>query len=71
MAEGLDLDVQDVMDECSGITFYDKAMNEAFNDTTQEDNVYDIAKMAASFWVEKGYMKTDNIDGFFPTLDLQ
>ena len=70
MAEGLDLETEDVMDECSGITFYDKAMNEEFNDTSKEDNVYDIAKMAAGFWVGKGYMKTDDVSGFFPTLEF-
>lgn len=71
MAKGLELDPADVMDECSGITFYDKAMNEAFNNTANEDNVYDIGCMAASFWVEKGYMKSADISGFFPTLDLK
>ena len=33
MAAGLDLETEEVMDECAGITFYDAAMNEAFNDT--------------------------------------
>lgn len=71
MAKGLDLETADVIDECSGITFYDKAMNEAFNDTSKEDNVYDIGCMAASFWVEKGYMKSADISGFFPTLNIK
>ena len=57
MAKGLELDTADVMDECSGITFYDKSMNEEFNNTDKEQNVYEIAMMAANFWVEKGYMK--------------
>ena len=71
MAKGLDLDPADVMDECSGITFYDRAMNDAFNDINSDENVYEIGCMAASFWVEKGYMKSGDIAGFFPTLKLE
>ena len=70
MAEGLDLEKEEVMDECSGITFYDKAMNDEFNDTSKEGNVYEIATMATSFWLEKGYMSNEDISGFFPTLNL-
>ncbi len=70
MAEGLGLETQEVMDECSGITFYDKAMNEAFNDTSAEDNIFDIATMATNFWLEKGYMEKGDLSGFFPTLEL-
>ncbi len=70
MAAGLDLETEEVMDECAGITFYDAAMNEAFNDTATEQNVYEIACMAADFWVQKGYMKSADVSGFFPTLNL-
>ena len=70
MAAGLDLETEEVMDECAGITFYDAAMNEAFNDTANEQNVYEIACMAADFWVQKGYMKSADVSGFFPTLNL-
>ncbi len=70
MAEGLDLDVEEVKGECAGITFYDKAMNEAFNDLSTEENVYDIAMMAANFWLEKGYMESTDLKGFFPTLNI-
>lgn len=65
MAKGLDLSVEDVKAECAGITFYDEAMNKEFNDLSKEENVVDIAQMAADFWVEKGYMKSNNVDGFF------
>ena len=51
--------------ECSGITFYDEAMNKEFNDLGKEGNVKDIAQMAADFWVEKGYMKSNDVEGFF------
>ncbi len=71
MAKGLDLDVEEVKGECAGITFYDKAMNEEFNDMSTEENVYDIAMMAANFWLEKGYMESTDLKGFFPTLDIQ
>ena len=70
MAAGLDLETEEVMDECAGITFYDAAMNEAFNDTATDQNVYEIACMAADFWVQKGYMKSADVSGFFPTLNL-
>lgn len=65
MAKGLDLSTEDVTSECSGITFYDEAMNKEFNDLSKEGNIKEIAQMAADFWVEKGYMKSNNIDGFF------
>ena len=68
MAKGLSLDKQDVMDECAGITFYDEAMNKEFNDLSKEGNVKDIAKMASDFWVEKGYMKSGDVEGFFAYL---
>ena len=68
MADGLGLDVQDVKDECAGITYYDREKNADFNDLSKDQNVEDIAKMAADFWVEKGLMKTNEVEGFFPTL---
>lgn len=68
MAKGLSLDKQDVIDECAGITFYDEARNQEFNDLSKEGNVKEIAQMAADFWVEKGYMKSGDVDGFFAYL---
>ena len=68
MGEGLDLSPEDVQAECAGITFYDRAMNESFNDTSKPGNVKEIAEMAAGFWVEKGYMTSKDLDDFFPTL---
>lgn len=68
MAKGLSLDKQDVMDECAGITFYDEAMNKEFNDLSKEGNIKDIAKLAADFWVEKGYMKSGDVEEFFAYL---
>ncbi len=69
MAEGLDLETEEVKEECAGITFYDKEMNEAFNDKKSPQNVVEIADMAAEFWVEKGYMDSKDLTGFFPTLE--
>ena len=69
MAKGLDLEVEDVKAECSGITFYGREENAAFNDLIAEDNIKDIAQMAAGFWVEKDLMEHDDLTGFFPTLD--
>jgi len=68
MAEGLDLSVEDVKAECAGITFYGREENAEFNDLSKEENVVDIANMAAGFWVEKGIMENDDLSGFFPTL---
>ena len=68
MAKGLDLSVEDVKAECAGITFYDEAMNKEFNDPTKPENVMEIAQMAADFWVEKGYMKSNDVSGFFAYL---
>ena len=68
MAEGLDLTPEEVAEECAGITFYDRAMNESFNDTSKPENVKEIAEMAAGFWVDKGYMTSKELDGFFPNV---
>lgn len=69
MAEGLSLDVEDVKAECAGITFYGEAENAEFNDLSTEKNVEDIAKMAADFWIEKGYMKSSDLSGFFALIE--
>lgn len=71
MAEGLDLDAEEVKEECAGITFYDKAMNEKFADTSAKGNVYETATQMKNFWVDKGEMEETDIDGFFPTLKLK
>ena len=64
----MDLSVEDVKAECAGITFYGREENAEFNDLSKEENVVDIANMAAGFWVEKGIMENDDLSGFFPTL---
>lgn len=68
MAKGLDLDAEEVKEECAGITFYDKAMNEEFADTSKEGNVMETAASMAEFWIEKGEMENADIDGFFPNI---
>ena len=65
MANGLELSVEDVKAECEGITFYGEEENKAFNDLDTEENVVDIANMCTEFWLEKGYMESDDISGFF------
>ena len=65
MADGLGLTADDVKSECAGITFYDQDKNKSFNDLTTDQNVEDIAQMAADFWIEKGYMKKNDVSGFF------
>ena len=62
------LSPEEVAEECAGITFYDRAMNESFNDTSKPENVKEIAEMAAGFWVDKGYMTSKELDGFFPNV---
>lgn len=68
MASGLGIKAEEIKSECAGITFYDKEMNQKFNDLTTEKNVKDIAAMAADFWVKKGYMKKSDVSGFFSLL---
>ena len=72
MAAGLDLEAEEVKEECAGITFYDKAMNDAFADTSSDGNVFEVAKSMAGFWKEKGEMdaEEDDIKAFFPSLGL-
>ena len=72
MAAGLDLEAEEVKEECAGITFYDKAMNDAFADTGSDGNVFEVAKSMAGFWKEKGEIdaEEDDIKAFFPTLGL-
>jgi len=65
MAKGLGLTVEDIEAECAGITFYGEAENKEFNDLSKDENVMDIAQMAADFWVEKGYMESNDVSGFF------
>lgn len=71
MAEGLDLETEDVKAECEGITFYGREENAQFNDLSTEENVVDIANMAAGFWLEKDLIKSDDLSGFFPTLEKE
>ena len=71
MAAGLGLEAEEVQEECAGITFYDKAMNDEFKDTSKDENVYTIAQSMAKFWMEKGEMSSEDVAGFFPTLDIQ
>ena len=71
MAKGLDLDAEEVAEECAGITFYDKDMNDAFKDTSADENVYAIAQSMAKFWMDKGEMESDDVAAFFPTLDIK
>ncbi|MCI2106385.1 MAG: ABC transporter substrate-binding protein [Intestinimonas sp.] len=71
MADGLDLDLQDVKDSCEGITFYGQDKNAEFADLTTEQNVMDVANQAASFWLERGYMKSNDLSGFFPMISAK
>jgi NitT/TauT family transport system substrate-binding protein len=65
MAAGLGLDAEEVKGECSGITFVGRDGNAEFNNAQNEDNVYDIAALAASYWVEKGLIENSDVTGFF------
>lgn len=65
MANGLGLDVEEVMEECEGITFYGRDENAEFNTEGSEDSIYDIADLAASFWLEKDLIESDDLTDFF------
>ncbi len=65
MAAGLTLDAVEVKEMCQGITFVGREGNAAFNDPANEDNVYAVAELAASYWVEKGLIQNGDVSGFF------
>ena len=65
MAEGLSLTEEEVQAECAGITFLGREENAEFNNEETADNVYDIADLAASFWLEKGLIDSADLNGFF------
>lgn len=65
MAEGLSLTEEEVQAECAGITFLGREENAEFNSEETEENVYDIADLAANFWLEKGLIDSADLSGFF------
>ncbi len=65
MANGLGLDIEEVKDSCSGVTYYDRDMNTEFVSPDTEFNVMDVANEAAAFWLERGYIKNGDLSGFF------
>ena len=65
MAEGLSLTEEEIQAECAGITFLGREENVEFNSDETEENVYDIANLAASFWLEKGLIDSADLSGFF------
>jgi NitT/TauT family transport system substrate-binding protein len=65
MAAGLGYDAEEVKGECGGITFVGRDGNAEFNNADNEENVYDIASLAASYWLQKGLIEKDDVSGFF------
>jgi len=54
MAKGLGLDVKEIADMASGVTFFGRDENATFYDKSTESNIYEVTQRAADFWIEKG-----------------
>lgn len=69
MAEGIGLDLQDVIDEKAGVTLMGREENKEFFDKSTEGNIYEVTQRAADFWKEKGIFDDVNIDEFIPAMN--
>ncbi|MCJ2164368.1 MULTISPECIES: ABC transporter substrate-binding protein [unclassified Pseudodesulfovibrio] len=61
MAKAMGLDVQEMADMASGVTFIGGEDNKIFFDKTAEHSVYEVAARAISFWRSKGII-TEDVD---------
>ena len=59
MAKGLGLDEKEIADMAAGVSFFGRDENKAFYDKNTENNIYEVAKRAADFWLEKGIIKNE------------
>jgi len=64
MAEGLGLELQEVVDEKEGVTFFGENENKEFFDKSAKDSVYEVSQSAAEFWKEKGIIDEVKNDEF-------
>lgn len=59
MAKALGLEIQDIADMASGVSFFGREENKTFFDQKSENSIYELAKRASSFWKEKGIIDED------------
>jgi len=59
MAKSMGLEIQEMADMASGVTFIDGDDNKAFFDKKQDNNIYEVAGRAISFWKSKGIIERD------------
>ncbi|HCT65501.1 MAG TPA: hypothetical protein DIC60_09610 [Lachnospiraceae bacterium] len=69
MADGIGLELQDIVDERAGVTFFGKEENLEFFDQSSKDNIYEVTQRAANFWKTRGIFDDVNIDEFIAPIE--
>jgi len=59
MAKAMHLKTQEMADMAAGVTFIGAEENKAFFDKTKENNIYEVADRAITFWKSKGIITKD------------
>ena len=68
MAEGFDLDPEEIAEMAEGITFMGRGENIAFFDKSTKDNIFEVATRASDFWAELGLIDAGiDVDAFIST----
>ena len=68
MAEGLELDVEDIAGMAEGVTFMGAEENITFFDRSTEDNIFEVAQRASDFWFNLGLIDAGiDVDAFIST----
>jgi len=68
MAEGFELDAEEIADMATGITFMGLEENRAFFDRNTPDNIFEVATRASDFWAELGLIEAGiDVDAFIST----
>lgn len=64
MADGIGLELQDIIDEREGVTFFDREYDTEFMDKNSEGSIYEVTQRAADFWIEKGIIDSVSVEDF-------
>jgi NitT/TauT family transport system substrate-binding protein len=59
MAKAMGLEIGEMADMASGVTFIGQADNKAFFDKSKPNNIFEVAERAISFWKSKGIITRD------------
>ncbi|MBC16986.1 Aliphatic sulfonates family ABC transporter, periplasmic ligand-binding protein [Pseudodesulfovibrio profundus] len=59
MAKAMHLKTQEMADMAAGVTFIGAEENKVFFDKTKENNIYEVADRAITFWKSKGIITKD------------